>query len=165
MRAYRVSWLFFCGVLGVFGAVVAVTWSLATAIVLFISRVRGRRCRGHGRAGTRRTRPGLPRDSRRIVAQSSSLAGAGTVAFGGVGRWSAVRRRCCCSRSRPEVRRTWSTTALAGSGTAATSPTLYRRPARPDPAERSVRVRGGADLVDRTEPAIRATRRAGRPER
>jgi hypothetical protein len=84
MRAYRVFWLFFCGVLGALGAVMAVTWSLPSIIMLFI-------CAFLTGAGVAwicldpedDTRP--PRDRRRIITTSSVLAGAGTVAFIGIG--------------------------------------------------------------------------------
>jgi hypothetical protein len=84
MRAYRVFWLFFCGVLGALGAAMAVTWSPASVIMLFI-------CAFLTGAGVAwicldpedDTRP--RRDRRRIVTTSSVLAGAGTVAFIGIG--------------------------------------------------------------------------------
>jgi hypothetical protein len=84
MRAYRVFWLFFCGVLGALGTVVAFTWSLSTVILLFVCAfLTG------GVVAMVLLDPDddtrLPRDSRRIVARSSILAGAGTVAFIGVG--------------------------------------------------------------------------------
>ena len=36
MKIYRVFWLVFCGVLGLLGAVVAFTWSLANIIMLVV---------------------------------------------------------------------------------------------------------------------------------
>ncbi|TCM39499.1 hypothetical protein [Kribbella sp. VKM Ac-2568] len=84
MRAYRVCWLFFCGVLGALGGVAAFTWSLSIVLLLLI-------CASStgGIVAMVALDPGddtrLPRDSRRIVAMSSILAGAGTVAFIGVG--------------------------------------------------------------------------------
>ena len=38
MKAYRVFWLCFCGVLGAMGAVMAFTWSLTNLILLFVLR-------------------------------------------------------------------------------------------------------------------------------
>ncbi|MFC5262816.1 hypothetical protein ACFPJ1_11940 [Kribbella qitaiheensis] len=84
MRAYRVGWLFFCGVVSALGTVAAFTWSLSIVILLFI-------CASStgGVVAMVALNPDdetrLPRDSRRIVARSSILAGAGTVAFIGVG--------------------------------------------------------------------------------
>jgi hypothetical protein len=84
MRAYRVFWLFFCGVLGALGAVVAFTWSLSTLIMLFVCALLT-----GGVVAMVLLDPDddtrLPRDSRRIVAKSSILTGAATVAFIGVG--------------------------------------------------------------------------------
>ena len=83
MKAYRVSWFFFCGVLGALGAFVAVTWSLSTVIALFICGcVTGSVVAMIVLDPKDESR--LPGDSRRIVAKSSILAGAGTVGFGGV---------------------------------------------------------------------------------
>ena len=136
MKAYRVFWFFFCGVLGAFGAFVAVTWSLSTVIMLFICG-----CVAGGVVAMIVLDPKdetrLPRDSRRIVARSSILAGAGTVGFSGVG-----------------VMAGGSTAVLLLSVTAGGSPYAIdycvgrlrdrghlsnpvSRPARPDPVERS----------------------------
>ncbi|TCN32915.1 hypothetical protein EV644_12343 [Kribbella orskensis] len=84
MRAYRIFWLFFCGVLGALGTVAACTWSLSTVMLLFIcASLTGGVAAMVVLDPDRETR--LPRDSRRIVAVSSILAGAGTMAFIGVG--------------------------------------------------------------------------------
>ncbi|WP_327640782.1 hypothetical protein OHB24_21035 [Kribbella sp. NBC_00482] len=84
MRIYRTVWLFFCGVVGALGAVVAFTWSFGTVIMVFILAA----LLGAGAAlvaldpeGTDR----LPRDNRRIVITSSVLSGTGTVALVGWG--------------------------------------------------------------------------------
>ena len=128
MKAYRVFWCFFCGVLGAFGAFgafVAVTWSLSTVIMLFICG-----CVAGGVVAMIVLDPKdetrLPRDSRQIVGRSSILAGAGTVGFSGVGAMAGGSTAVLLLSVTAAVRRTRSTTALAGSGTAATSSTLYR---------------------------------------
>ena len=136
MRAYRVSWFFFCGVLGAFGAVVAVTSSLATAIALFICG-----CVAGGVVAMIVLDPKdetrLPRDSRRIVAKSSILAGAGTVAFGGVvamvGGSTAVLLLAVTAGGSPYMV-DYCVGRLRDRGHLSNP---VSRPARPDPAERS----------------------------
>ncbi|MEU4392132.1 hypothetical protein [Kribbella sp. NPDC023855] len=84
MRIYRIFWLFFCGVLGALGTVVALTWSVSIVLMLFAAAA----LTGGVVAmvmldpddGSR-----LPRESRQTVARGSVLAGAGTVAFVGIG--------------------------------------------------------------------------------
>ncbi|TDO66464.1 hypothetical protein EV651_10429 [Kribbella sp. VKM Ac-2571] len=85
MKAYRVFWLLFCGVLGALGAVMAFTWSLTNVIMLLIlaaltgavvAMVALADPDGPGRP---------PRDRRRIVATSTALAAGGTVSFVGLG--------------------------------------------------------------------------------
>jgi hypothetical protein len=83
MRAYRVVWLFLCGVLGVVGSVIAFTWSLPSIIMLFVVAAFA-----GGVAALVALDPAdttrLPRDKRRMAVTSSVLAGAGTVAFVGL---------------------------------------------------------------------------------
>jgi hypothetical protein len=83
MRAYRVFWLFFCGVLGTLGTAVAFTWSLSTIILLFVCAFLTGGVVAMVLDADDDTR--LLRDSRRIVARSAILTGSGTVAFVGVG--------------------------------------------------------------------------------
>jgi hypothetical protein len=85
MRAYRVSWLLFCGVLGAVGAVMAFTWSLSSVIMLLVlaaltGAVVALVALADPDGPTR-----LPRDKRRIVARSTALAAGGTVSFVGLG--------------------------------------------------------------------------------
>ncbi|TCO19650.1 hypothetical protein EV652_11349 [Kribbella steppae] len=84
MRAYRVAWLGFCGIVGMTGALAASTWSVATIAFFF----------GVGAftgsfaamvALTPKDESPLGRDRWRTVFKSTVLAGAGTVAFGGLG--------------------------------------------------------------------------------
>jgi hypothetical protein len=84
MSAYRVVWLIICGVLGVAGAVVAFSLSVSAMIMLFICAAAtgglvAMVCLDP--ADTTR----LPRDRRRIVATSTVVGGAATVACIGLG--------------------------------------------------------------------------------
>ncbi|MGW1344400.1 hypothetical protein ACWCOV_25400 [Kribbella sp. NPDC002412] len=84
MRAYRVAWLGFCGVVGVAGALVAVTWSLSTVGLLFVlAALTG------GMAAMIALTPAdntpFDRDRWPVVATSVVVAGAGAVAFVGLG--------------------------------------------------------------------------------
>ncbi|TCC07198.1 hypothetical protein [Kribbella soli] len=85
MKAYRVSWLLFCGVLGALGAVMASTWSLTNVIMLLIlAALTGAVVAMVALADPDGpSRP--PRDRRRIVATSTALAAGGTVSFVGLG--------------------------------------------------------------------------------
>jgi hypothetical protein len=85
MKAYRVFWLLFCGVLGALGAVMAFTWSLTNVIMLLIlAALTGAVVAMVALADPDGpSRP--PRDRRRIVATSTALAAAGTVSFIGLG--------------------------------------------------------------------------------
>jgi hypothetical protein len=90
MSAYRVVWLIFCGVLGVAGAVVAFSLSVSAMIVLFICAAAtgglvAMVCLDP--ADTTR----LPRDRRRIVATSTIVGGAATVACIGLGALLGAR--------------------------------------------------------------------------
>jgi hypothetical protein len=90
MSAYRVVWLIFCGVLGVAGAVVAFSLSVSAMIVLFICAAAtgglvAMVCLDP--ADTTR----LPRDRRRIVATSTVVGGAATVACIGLGALLGAR--------------------------------------------------------------------------
>jgi hypothetical protein len=84
MRAYRVAWLVFCGIVGTTGALAAITWSVATIAFLlgvgaftggFVAMV----------ALTPKDDSPLGRARWRVVITSTALAGAGTVALGGLG--------------------------------------------------------------------------------
>jgi hypothetical protein len=83
MKAYRVIWLFFCGILGALGVFVAFTWSLSAVISLSIC--------GSVTGGVvvmilldaNGNRP--PRERRRIIVRSSILGGIGTLAVVGMG--------------------------------------------------------------------------------
>jgi hypothetical protein len=84
MRAYRVAWLGFCGVVGVAGALAAFTWSLATVALLFVlTALTG------GTAAMIALTPAdnttIDRDRWPLVATSAVVAGAGSVAFIGLG--------------------------------------------------------------------------------
>jgi hypothetical protein len=85
MRAYRVFWLLFCGVLGALGAVMAFTWSLSSVIMLLVlASITGAVVAMVALAnpdGPTRS----PRDRRRIVARSTALTAGGTVSFIGLG--------------------------------------------------------------------------------
>ena len=135
MKAYRVSWFFFCGVLGALGAFVAVTWSLSTVIALFICGcVTGSVVAMIVLDPKDETR--LPRDSRRIVAKSSILAGAGTVGFSGVvamvGGSTAVLLLAVTAGGSPYAI-DYCVGRLRDRGHLSNP---VSRPARPDPAER-----------------------------
>lgn len=84
MKAYRVFWLFFCGVLGALGAVMAFTWSLPSVIMLLVlAALTGAVVAMVALADPDGpTRP--PRDRRRIVASSTVLTAGGTVSFIGL---------------------------------------------------------------------------------
>ena len=110
MRAYRVAWLGFCGVVGVAGALVAVTWSLSTVGLLFVlAALTG------GMAAMIALTPAdntpFDRDRWPVVATSVVVAGAGAVAFVGLGtdRW-----RCSCWRWLSADRRTSYAAGSAG---------------------------------------------------
>jgi hypothetical protein len=84
MRAYRIAWLGFCGIVGMAGALAAIMWSVATIAFLFgvaaftggfVAMV----------ALTPKDDSPLGRDRWKTVVKSTVLAGAGTVAFGGLG--------------------------------------------------------------------------------
>ena len=84
MSIYRSVWLFFCGIVGALGAVVAFTWSLGTVIMLFVlAAFLGGVAAMVALDPEDTTR--LPRDNRRIVTTSSVLSGAGSVALVGLG--------------------------------------------------------------------------------
>jgi hypothetical protein len=85
MRAYRVFWWLFCGVLGALGAVMAFTWSLSSVILLLVlAALMGAVVAMVALADP--DDPGrLPRDRRRIVARSTALTAGGTVSFIGLG--------------------------------------------------------------------------------
>jgi hypothetical protein len=85
MKAYRVIWMLFCGVLGALGAVMAFTWSLTTIILmLFLAALTGGVVAMIVLADP--TGPSRePRDRRRIVAASTVLTAVGTVSFVGLG--------------------------------------------------------------------------------
>jgi hypothetical protein len=85
MRAYRVFWLFFCGVLGALGAVMAFTWSLSSVIMLLVlaSLTGGVVAMVALASPDGSTRS--PWDRRRIVARSTALTAGGTVSFIGLG--------------------------------------------------------------------------------
>jgi len=85
MRAYRVVWVLFCGVLGALGAVMAFTWSLSSVILMVIlgSLTGGVVAMVALTDPTGPTRH--PRDRRRIVATSTALTAGGTVSFVGLG--------------------------------------------------------------------------------
>jgi hypothetical protein len=85
MKAYRVFWLFFCGVLGAAGAAMAFTWSLTNVIMLLIlAGLMGAVVAMVALADPDGpTRP--PRDRRRIVARTTALTAGGTVSFIGLG--------------------------------------------------------------------------------
>ncbi len=85
MRAYRVFWSLFCGVLGALGTIMAFTWSLASVIMLLIlAALTGAVVAMVALADPDGpTRP--PRDRRWIVARSTVLTANGTVSFIGLG--------------------------------------------------------------------------------
>jgi hypothetical protein len=85
MKAYRVVWVLFSGVLGTLGAVMAFTWSLSTVILMLIlAALAGAFVAMVVLADpTGSTRP--PRERRRIVARSTALTAGGTVSFVGLG--------------------------------------------------------------------------------
>ena len=85
MKAYRVFWLLFCGVLGALGAVMAFTWSLTNLIMLLVmASLTGAVVAMVALADPDGpTRP--PRERRRIVARSTALTAGGTVSFIGLG--------------------------------------------------------------------------------
>jgi hypothetical protein len=84
MRAHRVVWLSFCGVVGVTGAMAALTWELPTLILLFVLAAL---------TGAAATMVALtPADDTRVKRQqwplvltNTAVSGAGTVAFVGLG--------------------------------------------------------------------------------
>lgn len=84
MRAYRVAWLGFCGVVGVTGALAAFAWSLSTVALLFVlAALIG------GVAAMVALTPAddtpIDRDRWRVVVTSSVVVGVGAVAFAGLG--------------------------------------------------------------------------------
>jgi len=85
MKVYRVFWMVFCGVLGVLGAVMAFTWSLANVIMLVVLAA----LVGAVVAMVVLAEPDLPsrhpRERRRIVARTTALTAGGTVSFIGLG--------------------------------------------------------------------------------
>jgi hypothetical protein len=86
MSAYRVFWLFFCGVLGAVGAVMAFTWSLSNVIMLLVlAALTGAVVAIVALADPDSDAARPPRDRRRIVALSTALTAAGTVSFIGLG--------------------------------------------------------------------------------
>jgi hypothetical protein len=84
MNAYRVFWLFFCGVLGAAGAAMAFTWSPSNVILLFVvAALTGAVVAMVALADPDGpTRP--PRDRRWIVARATALTAGGTVSFVGL---------------------------------------------------------------------------------
>lgn len=84
MRAYRIFWLCSCGMLGALGAAMAFIWSLSTVLLLSVCAALTGGVVAMVSLDSEDTSR-LPRDSWRIVARSSVLAGAGTVAFIGMG--------------------------------------------------------------------------------
>jgi hypothetical protein len=84
MRIYRVSWLIFCGIIGLLGLIVAFTWSLTVIIMVLVCAVlTGWVVAVVALDPDDTTRP--PRDKRRIAARSAGLTGAGALAFIGMG--------------------------------------------------------------------------------
>ena len=85
MKAYRVCWLLFCGVLGALGAVMTFTRSLGNVILLLVlAALTGAVVAMVALAdpdGPNRS----PRDRRRIVARSTALTAGGTASFIGLG--------------------------------------------------------------------------------
>jgi hypothetical protein len=84
MSAYRIIWLIVCGVLGVVGAVVAFSWSVSAMILLFICAAATGGVVAMIFLNPEDTTR-LPRDRRRIVATSTVVGGAATVACIGLG--------------------------------------------------------------------------------
>lgn len=86
MRVYRVLWLFFCGVLGAVGAVMAFTWSLSTVIMLLVlAALTGGVVAMVALADPDSAAARPPRERRRIVTLSTALTAGGTVSFIGLG--------------------------------------------------------------------------------
>ncbi|MER7243105.1 hypothetical protein [Kribbella sp. NPDC000426] len=85
MKIYRVFWLVFCGVLGLLGAVVAFSWSLANVIMLVVMAA----LMGSVVAVIVLADPDgpsrSPRERRGIIAVTTALSAAGTLAFIGLG--------------------------------------------------------------------------------
>ena len=85
MKAYRILWLVFTGVLGAAGAAMAFTWSPVNIIMLVV--LAG--LMGGVTAAVILTNPDAPshepRDRRRIIGRSAVLSGAGTLSFVGLG--------------------------------------------------------------------------------
>ena len=84
MRIYRVSWLIFCGIVGLLGLIVAFTWSLTVIIMVLVCAIlTGWVVAVVALDPEDTTR--LPRDRRRIAIRSAVLTGAVTLAFIGMG--------------------------------------------------------------------------------
>ncbi|MEU4291645.1 hypothetical protein AB0E63_25740 [Kribbella sp. NPDC026596] len=83
---YRVVWLFFCGLLGVVGVVVASTWSLGMTIALLVmAAIVGGFLTWLVLIPEGDDNPRLPPDRRRVVATSAALSGGGCVVLIGLG--------------------------------------------------------------------------------
>jgi hypothetical protein len=85
MKIYRVFWLVFCGVVGLLGAVVAFTWSLANVIMLVVMAA----LMGSVVAMIVLADPNgpsrSPRERRGIIAVTTALSAVGTLSFIGLG--------------------------------------------------------------------------------
>jgi hypothetical protein len=85
MKAYRLVWLSFCGVLGAVGTAVAFTWSLSNVIMLLVLAA----ITGAVVAMVALENPDGPTrsrgDRRRIVARGTALTTGGTISFIGLG--------------------------------------------------------------------------------
>lgn len=84
MSAYRGAWFGFCGIVGVAGALVALTWSISTIALLFVLAALTGGVVAMVVLTPEDDSP-LGWDRWRVVITTTVLAGAGTVAIGGLG--------------------------------------------------------------------------------
>lgn len=136
MRIYRTSWLVFCGSLGIFGLLVAFTWSLTAIIMVFVcAALTGWLVAMIALSPDDAIR--LPRNKRRVVARGAFLTGAGAVAFIGlgtlVGAPTAVLLLAITAGGSPYVT-SWCARRLREQGHL---PEPSPRPVPPDPGQRT----------------------------
>jgi hypothetical protein len=85
MKAYRVLWLVFTGVLGVAGAAMAFTWSVANVIMLVVLAALMGGVVAMVVLANPDEPPKPPRERQLVVARSTALSAAGTLSFIGLG--------------------------------------------------------------------------------